>query len=94
MNLKEFEYINCELKYSNAKSKATDIKIVDKIIFKALIILSFLNIKYFLPINKNTQIITPTQADIDVAIGIIIKPILLKKNKLIKTFINTTPKET
>ena len=65
----------------------------EKIILINLIKNILLNWNKFLFFKKINKIIELNQDDIDVAIGIIIKPILLKKYRLIKIFNITEIKE-
>ena len=65
----------------------------EKIILINLIKNVSLNWNKFLFFKKINKIIELNQDDIDVAIGIIIKPILLKKYRLIKIFNITEIKE-
>ena len=86
-------YFKLSSKKLNPYIKTIDIKIVEKIIFKTLFVKFLLNIKKLFLYKRIVYAITPHQVEIDVAIGIIINPIVLNKLKLIRTFIVTTKTE-
>ena len=69
--------------------KINDIIKVDKIIFKIFFKSVFSITRYLFLLNKIKYTKTPNHVDAEVEIGIIMKPISLKKLKLIVIFKNT-----